>query len=137
MKATLGRILAGKLGVADGGGCKALMKHHLASQEGPLACERIADVLENEAVDMAQTPRPILKNRFKVRIWSTRRRIKKRLRGLRPNMRHNRPEFLHHRYPGISLDEMRDCVARFQKLLGYEDALNVRRITGQFFKISR
>jgi hypothetical protein len=137
MKETLEKILAGELGLADGDGCKALMQHHLASQEGPLACERIVDVLENAAEDWAQTPRPALADRLRASIWSTRRRVKKRLRGMRPNMRHNRPEFLHHRYPGVSLDEMRDSVIRFQKLLGCEDELRVNRITGQFFKVSR
>lgn len=137
MNATLEKILAGELGVVDGDGCKALMQHHLASQEGPLACERIVDVLENAAEDLAQTPGPVLADRMRARIWSTRRRVKKRIRGMRPHMRHNRPEFLHHRYPGISLNEMRDCVVRFQKLLGYEDPFNVKQITGQFFKISR
>jgi hypothetical protein len=113
------------------------MQHHLASQEGPLACERIVDVLKDATADGVQRPRPALADSFRARIWSTRRRVKKRLRGMRPNMRHNRPEFLQHRYPGVSLDEMRDSVMRFQQLLGYEDPLSVKRITGQFFKISR
>ena len=137
MKATLEKIIAGDLGILECDNSKALMQHHLASQEGPLACERIVDVLENTAQNWAQTPKPTLENRLKTRLWAIRRRIKKRLRGMRPNMRHNRPEFLRHRYPGISLDEMWDCVIRFQKLLGYEDALSVNRISGQFFKISR
>jgi surface carbohydrate biosynthesis protein len=136
MQTTLEKILAGELGVYNGDGCKALMQHHLASQEGPLACERIVDVLEKANAGWAQTSGPDLADLLRARIWSTRRRVKKRLRGMRPNMRHNRPEFLHHRYPGVSLDEMRDCVVRFQELLGYEDPLSVKRIAGQFFKIS-
>ncbi len=39
------QILAGKLGVADGNERQALVKHYLASQEGPLACEKMVDVL--------------------------------------------------------------------------------------------
>jgi surface carbohydrate biosynthesis protein len=136
VKETLGKILAGQLGVVNSDGCKTLMKRHLASQEGPLACERILDVLEDISRNWSQFPDPLLADRLRVRIWATRRRIKKRLRGMRPNMRHNRPEFLHHRYPGVSLNELRDCLARFQQLLGYENQLKIKRITGQFFKIS-
>jgi surface carbohydrate biosynthesis protein len=135
VKATLGKILAGQLGIANSDGCKVLMKRHLASQEGPLACERIIDVLENVTRNWSQIPKPALADRLRVGIWATRRRIKKRIRGMRPNLRHNRPEFLHHRYPGVSLEELRDRLARFQQLLGYKNQLKVKRINGQFFTI--
>jgi hypothetical protein len=76
-------------------------------------------------------------DRLKTQVWSNRRRLKKRLRGYRPNMSHNRADFLKHRYPNISLAEMRRRVARFQQLLGHHEELKVTQFANQFFRISR
>jgi surface carbohydrate biosynthesis protein len=133
---TLKKVLSGELGVADGGGQKALMEHHLASQAGSLACERIMDVLETMVENGPEIPKPGLLDHIQIRIWAAKRRWHKHKRGQLPNMGHNRPEFLRYRYPGISQDEISDCIARFKKLLGYGDSINVEQIREQFFRIS-
>ena len=46
LKATLKKILNGELGPADGDDRKLLIEQYLAAQNGPLACERMVDVLE-------------------------------------------------------------------------------------------
>ena len=46
------------------------------------------------------------------------------------------PEFLRHRYPGISLEEMRARIARFQKVLGDNEELEVEQLGGELFRIS-
>jgi surface carbohydrate biosynthesis protein len=137
LRNTLRKILDGQLGVVNSDDRKALMKRNLSAQSGPLACERIIDVLEKIIQDMSRTPGPTLLDRLKTRVWSNRRRLKKRLRGYRPNMSHNRPDFLKHRYPNISLAEMRRRVARFQQLLGHHEELTVTQFANQFFRISR
>jgi surface carbohydrate biosynthesis protein len=133
---TLKKIISGHLGVADGGGRKALMDYNLASQTGPLACERILDVLEKMVENRSEIRNPGLFDRINIRIWAAKRRWHKHKRGKLPNMGHNRPEFLRYRYPGISQDEISDRIARFQKLLGYNDTINVQHIREQFFRIS-
>jgi len=137
LKNTLQQIFRGQLGVANGDERKALMESNLAAQSGPLACERIIDVLEKIIEDMSRAPYPKLLDKLKTRVWSKRRQLKKRLRGYRPNMSHNRADFLKHRYPNISLEEMRRRTARFQQLLGHDEELQVEQFASQFFRISR
>ncbi len=137
LKRTLQKILDGQLGVADGDDRKALMERNLAAQSGPLACDRIIDVLEQISGTISRAPEPGMLDKLKTRLWSNRRRLKKRLRGYRPNMSHNKADFLKHRYPSISLEEMRHRVARFQQLLGHAEELKVTQFANQFFRISR
>ena len=136
LRATLEQILIGRLGIANGGERKALMNHHLAAQDGPLACERIVDVLEKITEEMSEVQKPGLSDLLRSWGWATKRRVKKRFRGYLQNMSHNRPEFLRHRYPEISQEEIRNRVARFQELLGYDKELTVQRFAGRFFRIT-
>ena len=46
LQVTLGQILSGKLGLAGGHESEALIDHFSAARKGPLACDRIVDVLE-------------------------------------------------------------------------------------------
>jgi surface carbohydrate biosynthesis protein len=136
LQETLDKIFSGRLGVVDGDDRRALMDHHLASQVGPLACEKIVDVLEKMVENWSKIPKPALIDRIKIRIWAAKRRRRKIKRGKLPNMGHNRPEFLRYRYPGISQDEMSDCGSRFQNLLGYDKKITIQQIKDQFFRIS-
>jgi surface carbohydrate biosynthesis protein len=136
LEATLGRILTGRLGVARNGDVKLLIDRHLAARDGALACERIVDVFEEIMEDMSKIPEPTMGARLRSRIWATRRRLKKPLRGYFPNMSHNRPEFLRHRYPEVSLEELHSRLSRFGRLLGRDDALKIGRIARHFFRIT-
>ena len=137
LKDTLQQILSGQQGVADGEERRALMNSNLAAQNGPMACERILDVLDQIIQDMSREPEPSMSEKLKTRVWSIRRRLKKRLRGYRPNMSHNKADFLKHRYPDIPLEEMRRRVARFQQLLGHQEELKVEKFASRFFRITR
>ena len=136
IQATLKQILDGQIGINLGDERKILMNRHLAAQDGPLACERIIDVLEEIMGEMSAMPKPAVSDRLISWVWAKRRRISKRLRGYRTNMSHNRPDFLRHRYPTISLDDIQSRMLRFQQLLGYNGALTLEPIAGQFFRIS-
>jgi hypothetical protein len=132
---TLGKILAGELGAANGEERKALIEHHLAAREGPLACERIIDVLEEIMEDRPELPKPTLPDRFGGWWIANGRRLIKRTKAYLPGP-HNRPEFQRHRYPGISLGELHDRIRRFQKLLGYEEELRVQQLYSHIFQIT-
>lgn len=136
LKVTLEKILAGEIGAADGDERNGFMNRHLAAQDGPLACERIVDVFEEMTADYSQLPGPTMRERIKGWYWGKKRRVKKRLRKYRPNMSHNRPEFLRHRYPDISLEQLQARIARFQQLLGHKTELKVQQIANRFFRIS-
>jgi 5-bromo-4-chloroindolyl phosphate hydrolysis protein len=49
----------------------------------------------------------------------------------------NKTEFHRHRYPEVSLEEMRDRMLRFQRVLGDSRELQVKKLSKQFYQISR
>jgi hypothetical protein len=59
----------------------------------------------------------------------------KRYKDSRPGS-HNKPEFQRHRYPKVSLNDMKERVSRFQQLLGSSNEPKVERFFDQFFQIS-
>ena len=135
LRVTLERILNGELGTADGDERKALIDQYLTAQEGPLACERMVDVLEGMMEGRLELPRPPLHDRLAGWSMSTIRTLIKRAKELLPGS-HNRPEFQRHRYPGVSLEEIRARLSWFQQVLGYSKELKVEQISQQFFEIS-
>jgi hypothetical protein len=59
------------------------------------------------------------------------KRSKERLPGS-----HNPAEFQRHRYPKVSLEEIRERISRFQRALGNRGELKVKQRSNQFFEIS-
>jgi surface carbohydrate biosynthesis protein len=135
LRATLEDILAGRLGPPDGDERDALVNQYLAALEGPLACERMVDVLEGVIEDGAELPKPSFRHRLEGRSMSSVRTLIKRSKERIPGS-HNRPEFQRHRYPGILFEELGDRIRRLQKLLGYEEELRVQKLYSHFFRIS-
>jgi surface carbohydrate biosynthesis protein len=135
LEATLKKILNGELGPADGDDRKKLIEHYLAANDGPLACERMVDVLEDIVKGQAQLPIPGVGKRISG--WSrwALRTLIKRYKDSRPGS-HNRPEFQRHRYPRVALEDLQERVSRFQELLSDSRKLKVERIFDQFFRIS-
>ncbi len=135
LRKALERVLAGSLGapVADETR-RSLVRHHLAAQDGRLACERVVEVLERIASDQA---RPLSRGPLRrFERWLTSRglhlvrSVKSRLPGS-----HNRPEFQRHRYPGLPLAEVAERLARFQRLLGDRTRLTVEPVTPTIYRI--
>jgi hypothetical protein len=67
-------------------------------------------------------------------LWAV-RTLTKRYKDARPGS-HNRPEFQRHRYPEISMEDMRSRVSRFQKILNDPIELQIEQVGGKFFRIS-
>jgi surface carbohydrate biosynthesis protein len=135
LRVTLERILTGELGTADGDERKALIDQYLSAQEGPLACERMVDVLEDMMEGRLELPKPPLHDHLAGWSMSTIRTLIKRVKERLPGS-HNRPEFQRHRYPEVSLEEIRARLSRFQQVLGDSKELKVEQISQQFFEIS-
>jgi len=133
---TLRKVLSGDLGPPQGEERRALMGHHLTAQDGPLACQRIVDVLENIVNNHPETAKPSLQNRLHGWFKATKRRLKKKFKSFFPKSKYW-PEFQRHRYPGISLEEMRIRVARFQNLLGQCGKLDVEQLSEYIFRIRK
>lgn len=77
---TLTSIFKGNLGTANSDKRNAIMKHHLAALDGPLACERMVDIFEEMTDDLMKRPAPPLQQKLKSWMRATRRRVLKRYR---------------------------------------------------------
>jgi len=132
---SLKNILKGNFSPAGGDDRKKLVEKYLAAREGPLACERIVDVLAKIVEDQRQSFKVGISDRILGWFMFALRTMIKRYKDARPGS-HNRPEFQSHRYPEISLIDMKERISRFQQLLGSSDALKVEPFLGQFFRIS-
>jgi hypothetical protein len=108
------------------------VRHHLAAQDGPLACERILDVLEG-IVEERPRPRPLLR-RLDGWVASKGLHVLRQVKSILPGS-HNRPEFQRHRYPGMPLDEVAARLERFQHLLGDTTPLLVEPVTATIYRV--
>jgi surface carbohydrate biosynthesis protein len=135
LKKRLQRILGGEIGTADGDERQALIEHYLAAQEGPLACERMVDVIETISKKLDQTGQLSPKNQLAR--WAVTRglHLAKHIKSQLPGS-HNRPEFQRHRYPGISAEALHEKLLLFQRLLGSNRELKMEQISKVMFKIN-
>jgi surface carbohydrate biosynthesis protein len=131
---TLTRILTGELGTADGDERRKLVDHYLAAQDGPLACERIVDVLQRKLERQPELPPPSLGKRVFGKVLADWRFLIKNIRSFLPG-KQAPAKFHRHRYPGISLPELKDRIARLQKVLGDASSIKAEEITDQIFLI--
>jgi len=135
LQTTLEDILAGRLAPANGDERETLINQYLEALKGPLACERMIDVLEGIVQGNHELSRPPVHDRLAGRSMSAVRTLIKRTKEHIPGS-HNRPEFQRHRYPGISLEEIRTQLSRFQQALDDSRELKVEQIYEQFFRVS-
>ena len=132
---TLRKILTGAIGAANGDDRRALIKQYLAAQEGPLACERMVDVLEKIGSDMQHTAPP--SSGMRMQQWV----IAKALylaRWVQPRLpgSHNRPEFQKHRFPGIAIEDLRQRIDRFQTIMGRSRQPQTEQLFDKIFRIN-
>jgi surface carbohydrate biosynthesis protein len=131
---TLARILKGELGRANSDERRTLINHYLAAQDGPLACERIVDVLDDMVQNKPGPAKPAQIRR--VYGWSL-ANLRRFSRYIRKNLpgKHAPQEFHRHRYPGISLSELNMRISRLQQVIGDRTTLNTEQISDQIFLI--
>ena len=131
----LRKILTGALGSANGDDRRALIKHYLAAQEGPLACERMVDVLDKIGRDMQRAAPPSGGKRMQqwviVKALFLARWVQPRLPGS-----HNRPEFQKHRFPGIEIEDLRQRIDRFQTIMGQKKQPQTEQLFDKIFRIN-
>jgi len=132
---TLEKVLFVKMRASDEGDRQTLFNRCLAAQDGPLACERMVDVLEEVARDQSGFPRPAAPYRLAGHSLANGRRLIKWFKSFVPGS-HAPPEFHRHRYPGISLEELRQRISLFQKVLNDSTALKTEQMYDQVFRIS-
>lgn len=132
LRQTLRGVLDGAVAAPDTEERRRLVRYHLAAQDGPLACERILDVLEGVATG---TPRSrSLLGRLDGWVTSKGLHALRQVKSVLPGS-HNRPEFQRHRYPGMPLEEVAERLTRFQKLLGDTTPLAVEPVTATIYRV--
>ncbi len=131
----LQKILTGQIGAADGDERQALIKKYMAGQEGPLACERMLDVLDTISRGFNPTVGETLANKLERWLLTQGLHLAKKVKSSLPGS-HNRPEFQRHRYPGIAKEALHDKLLQFQKLLGYHRDLKLEQISDVMFQIN-
>jgi hypothetical protein len=92
-------------------------------------------VLANMVAGLSNGPKQPFRHRLEGWLEATKRRVERSFAPYLPGSLKS-PEFLRHRYPGISIEEMRARVARFQRLLGDDGELKVDQLGGKLFRIS-
>jgi len=95
----------------------------------------MVDVLEGIVQGSFELSRPPVHDRLAGWSLSTIRTLIKRSKERLPGS-HNRPEFQRHRYPEVSLKEIRARLSRFQQVLSDSRKLQVELISDKFFRIS-
>jgi len=134
LRLTMDKIFNDELGAAGGEERQSSIDHYLAAQDGPLACERIVDVLEKMMQGRPDLPKPALLDWLEGWSIANGRRMVKGLWSYLPN-NHNRMEFQRHRFPGISLDALNEKIARIQQLLGEDNKFKVEQLSDVLFQI--
>ena len=131
----LENILDGRIGAVNGDEKRAVIDENLAAQDGALACERIVDVLEQISQTSTKNPVPSRHRRILGRGLSNARRLVVFFRKYFSEMAAP-AEFHRHRYPGISLDELRCRISKFQQVLNDRTNIKAEQIRDQIFRIS-
>jgi hypothetical protein len=128
-------VLSGRKGPAEGGDRQAFVKGYIAAIDGPLACERMTDVLEKIGAGRTDMPIPSMIDRLAGRTLSTGRRVLKHVKSYLPGS-HAPPEFHRHRYPAVSAEDIHRRTARFLHILGTPEPLTITPIGSTVFQIS-
>jgi len=135
LRVTLQKILNGDLVMVNGDAPQEILDNFFAAQDGPLACERIVNILEAVSKNRAEWPIPSVGDRLEGWFKAVRRRFKKQLKSYLPNVSIS-SALLRHSYPRISLEEVQRRISRLRKVLNYSEEIKAEKIFDHIFKIS-
>jgi len=131
---TLSRILSGELGAADSEERRALMDYYLAARDGPLASERIVDVLQANGYGEKQPPASPLGTYLQGWLFAELKAALTKLYMRRPGP--NRQAYHDHRFPPISVEDLEHRIARFGTLLDRFRSVKVTPYAKHVFRIT-
>ena len=135
LRDTLEDILSGRLGAVNGDERRAATDESLAALNGAMACERIIAVLEKISETWSENPQPAWHKRILRWGLANGRRLVIFLRKYFSDAAAP-PEFHRHRYPGISLEELRSRISKFQQVMNDRTDVKAEQIASQIFRIS-
>jgi surface carbohydrate biosynthesis protein len=114
---------------------QALLDAHVNALSGPLACARLLDEIECNADILG--PDASLSARAVTRLRCLIRQLRRTYRSFSgPSAKTlGKPEYMRHKFPGISRDGIDRRIARFQAALGRFDGLSAEEIVPDLFRI--
>jgi surface carbohydrate biosynthesis protein len=113
---------------------RKLIHRYIASLEGPLACERIVEVVESFAADHLARAGPSAPDFLTARGRLAVRTLRKRLDAYRPGNRNSR-EYLRHMFPGLTIDDVRARIARIRAILRRFERVDVEQLFPDVFRV--
>jgi surface carbohydrate biosynthesis protein len=130
----LREVAAGERGAREGAEQRALIDHHIAAMDGPLASDRIVDVLES--IERSNERPERRGSTHYARAWShaNLRRAEKFVRSQIPNDKNN-AAYQEQRFPRLPLAEVRARADRFAELLGRFEKLEVAELHRNIFEV--
>jgi surface carbohydrate biosynthesis protein len=134
LRATLRRIVQGEMGACDEPDQRKLIRQSIDSLEGPLASDRIVDILEDVDSQVASRRAPGAAAYAKGWLHSNLRAVEKKVSSRFPGHR-THVAFQDHRFPGVSVEELEDRIGRFGRHLSRFENLEVRPIARHIFEI--
>lgn len=135
LRQTLGQILAGEKAAAAGEDRQALIDHYLTAQTGPLACERLVDVLIDAGYGQQPPGAPPALVRTAGWLKCTLRTIEKKAKTQRPGS--NRQAYHDHRFPELRVSDLEQRIRDFKKQLNRFDSVKVSAHSQHIFNINK
>jgi surface carbohydrate biosynthesis protein len=127
-------MVAGELGLENGGGRRAILERHIAALEGRMAADRVIAALCDAGYDDRLPARPAphlyLRGWLHVHARAAIKQVNSRRAGHR-----NSSEFHDHRFPGTSAEDIQGLVRRFTTQLGRFANHRVTQISRHIFRI--
>jgi hypothetical protein len=134
LKLTLSKILSGEIAAAGGTERKALINYFLEAQEGPLACERLVDVLLESGYNRQAPPTAPALSRTMGWLACNIRAASKQFKMRRPGP--NRQFYHDHRFPKLTVADIERRVERLGKQLNRFSNIKVIAHSLHVFSIS-
>jgi surface carbohydrate biosynthesis protein len=132
LEQTAAAILSGGLGPLTGEEQTRKIGAYLAAQQGPLACDRILDVLEADGPGASGvTAAQWLRGRVRA-AGRNLKRFQRLLRRRSPD----RFNYQGRLYPDVSLENVRERAERFDRLLNASRPLRIEEASGQLFRFA-
>ncbi len=132
---TVRAMADGELGPLDYAERRRLLDPHIAALDGMLSADRMVGVLEAQGYHERQPLPSSPFNRMQGWLHNQFRTVQKRINMHRPGHRNNLA-YHAHRFPEISVTEIRQRIRRFGELLGRFDSINVEQVSRYIFRIS-
>ena len=133
--ATVRAIVDGKLGPLDYAERRKALDRHITGLDGPLAAERIIQVLEAGGYNKRQPPATSLNVYAHGWIQNHLRTVSKRINMHRPGHRNNL-SYHAHRFPDISVPEIMKKISCMGRQLNRFENIKVTEVSKHIFRIS-